>query len=57
MSRGTWRLKQPDYVNSYQDCPGGNVTIDQLRGLGYIDERNNITEAAMKARLAPKEGE
>ena len=57
MNQGSWRLKQPDYVNSFKDCPGGNTTVDQLRALGYIDDRNNITEAGLKAKLAPKEGE
>jgi hypothetical protein len=51
MSRGHWRLKQPDYVDSFQACPGGNATIDQLRALGYIDDRNNITEAGEESRL------
>jgi hypothetical protein len=49
--RGNWRLKQPGYVSSFEDCPGGKATIDQLRSLGYIDDRNNITEAGEKERL------
>jgi len=53
MSRGTWRLKQPDYVSSFQDCPGGNATIAELRALGYIDDRNNITKSADEDRLKP----
>jgi hypothetical protein len=51
MNRGNWRLKQADYVNSFRDCPGGNAAIDELRALGYIDDRNNITKGGEEARL------
>lgn len=51
MRLGTWRLKQPDYVSSFHDCPGGNVTVAQLRALGYIDDRNNITKSGEDGRL------
>jgi hypothetical protein len=59
-NRRRWLLKQPDYVSNFEDCPGGQATIDELRARGYIDERNNITPAgvaafgALEAELAPE---
>ena len=46
---GVWRLKQPGYVDRFEDCPGGKITIDELAALGYIDARNNLTEAGRLA--------
>jgi hypothetical protein len=46
---GIWRLKQPDYVDRFEDCPGGQTTIDELVSLGYIDPSNNLTEAGRSA--------
>jgi hypothetical protein len=46
---GIWRLKQPDYVNQFEECPGGRTTIDELVSLGYIDARNNLTETGQSA--------
>lgn len=46
---GTLRLKQPDYIGRFEECPGGQTTVDELVSLGYIDARNNITEAGRSA--------
>jgi hypothetical protein len=48
-ARKAWRLKQPDYVSNFMECPGGEPTIAELLALGYIDSRNNITQAGIAA--------
>jgi len=53
LQRGTWRLKQPGYVSEFEDCPGGQATIDELLALGYIDDRNNITKSGDEGRMKP----
>jgi hypothetical protein len=54
MRSGIWRLKQPDYVDRFEDCPGGKATIDELAALGYMDARNNLTEAGRSALVSMK---
>ena len=49
---GIWRLKQSDYVDRFEDCPGGNATVDELAALDYIDTRNNLTETGRSALAA-----
>ena len=49
LRRDVWRLKQPDFVASFEDCPGGKATVDQLIEAGYLDVRNNLTEAGLAA--------
>jgi len=49
LRRGVWLLKQPDYVDRFEECPGGAPTLKELTGLGYVDERNNITAAGQAA--------
>ena len=39
---GTARLKRADYI---LNCPGGVATIHELFALGYVDDRDNLTEA------------
>ena len=46
-------LKQPDSVSSFEDRPGGSTTFAELLDLGYIDDRNLITQAGEEARLKP----
>jgi hypothetical protein len=53
--RKTWRLKQPDYVSNFMECPGGHATITELLAQGHIDSRNNITEAGRAAGGGPGE--
>ena len=42
--RQDWLLKESGLISSYVNIPGGEPTLRQLRELGYIDERNRITE-------------
>ena len=42
--RQDWLLKESGLISSYANIPGGEPTLRQLRELGYIDERNTITE-------------
>lgn len=47
-----WLLKEPDYVDRFEKCPGGRTTIDELVSLGYIDGSNNLLTEAGRAALA-----
>lgn len=49
LRRSVWLLKQPDYVDRFEQCPGGAATLKELTALGYLDERNNITAAGQQA--------
>ena len=49
LRRSVWLLKQPDYVDRFEECPGGADTLKELTALGYLDERNNITAAGKEA--------
>lgn len=49
LRRSVWLLKQPDYVDRFEPCPGGAATLKELTALGYLDERNNITAAGTSA--------
>jgi hypothetical protein len=49
LRNGIWRLKQPDYIDRFEDCPGGRTTIDELVTLGYIDPSYNLTETGRAA--------
>jgi hypothetical protein len=49
LRRSVWLLKEPDYVDRFEQCPGGATTLKELTGLGYLDERNNITPAGQAA--------
>jgi len=52
LRRSVWLLKQPDYVDRFEECPGGAATLKELTALGYLDERNNITTAGKEAFAA-----
>jgi hypothetical protein len=58
LRRSVWLLKQPDYVDRFEECPGGATTLKELTVLGYLDERNNITTAGKEAfaAAAPQPG-
>jgi len=49
---GIWLLKEPDYVDRFEKCPGGRTTIDELVSSGYIDRSNNLLTEAGRAALA-----
>jgi hypothetical protein len=49
LRRSVWLLKEPDYVDRFEECPGGATTLKELTALGYLDERNNITTAGKEA--------
>ena len=49
LRRNVWLLKEPDYVDRFEECPGGAATLQELTGLGYLDERNNITATGLAA--------
>lgn len=49
LRRSVWLFKQPDYVDRFEECPGGAATLKELTALGYLDERNNITPAGQEA--------
>lgn len=58
LRRSVWLLKQPDYVDRFEECAGGAATLKELTALGYLDERNNITAAGKEAfaSSAPESG-
>jgi len=58
LRRSVWLLKQPDYVDRFEECPGGATTLKELTVLGYLDERNNLTTAGKEAfaAAAPQPG-
>lgn len=41
-AHGTSRLERPDYIFN---CPGGIATIHELVTLGYVDDRDQLTDA------------
>jgi hypothetical protein len=49
LRRSVWLLKEPDYVDRFEECPGGASTLKELSTLGYLDERNNLTPAGKAA--------
>ena len=47
--RQEWLLKESGQISSFARVPGGEVTIRQLRELGYIDGRNTVTRLGRAA--------